>query len=252
MRSDTKWARLPTRQIVYGRILRSFRADRGELGVSVAALKIYVAVTLMAENKSSAASGIHQGTISMTYDELIEITDLSRSMISHGISLLTELGILSISKEGRGRKNRYALADYGSDDKWAKLPKAKLSLKGVRQTLHQFSPRRRSDLDALKLYLLFAAFRNIKTDETMIGYDKITSYTGINPARIRRGISQLIEHELIVVSRDPIDEESVVKPNRYRLLGLKRGEPQSSYSDLGVAPQAETTDIGLTALDKLL
>jgi DNA-binding transcriptional ArsR family regulator len=250
------WSRLPSGWI-RSRGLRRFTVGK-RLGVSTAALKVLLAITLRAENNPSKSAtrshqgsaslirdvefsmsdemlialpiedraptaGPNQGSASLSYDELMNLTDLSRPMVSEAIKLLQAEKIVLVKQEGRGGKNRYFLSDYGEGDRWGKIPNEKLYAQNNTDqipTLHGFSCRREADLNALKLYLLFCAFRNTKTNHTMIGYEKIHEYTGIREARIRAAISVLIEHGLIRVDREKASEDKKNHPNRYEILGL--------------------------------
>ncbi|RUX73387.1 hypothetical protein EN925_00860 [Mesorhizobium sp. M7A.F.Ca.US.006.04.2.1] len=191
--------------------------------MSTAALKVLLAIVVRAENKSTAQAAQTQGSACMSYDELIDLTDLSRAMISSAVKLLTSAGIVIVKREGRGGKNRYFLTGYGETDRYGKIPNKTLYRQAPSDrlsALHELSCRRESDMNALKLYLLFCAFRDGKTNAAMIGYERIWIYTGIPEAKIRRAISVLIEHGFIQVDRDRSSAEKKNHPNRYEILGL--------------------------------
>jgi DNA-binding transcriptional ArsR family regulator len=175
-----RWSRLPGKWIG-NRGLKAF-VGGPRLGTSMSALKILVAIVLRAENKALLSAGMYQGSASLSYDELSALTDVSRPMLSSAIRMLEERGLVSIKHEGVGRRNRYFLAGYGPADPWAKISNQRLYGTGsVNRValLHQLSPRRITDMNALKLYLLLCAFRDTKTNATMIAYDKIQFYSGI-------------------------------------------------------------------------
>jgi DNA-binding transcriptional ArsR family regulator len=219
--SRQRWSRLPSRW-VHEEGLRRFAAGR-RLGASSAALKLLVAITLPAENNASGKTGPNQGSVSLSYDQLMSLTDLSRAMVSAALKLLQSAGLVWVKREGRGRKNRYFLKAYGDTDPWAKIPTRAFYRDSNRDriaVLHELSCRRESDMNALKLYLLFCAFRDRRKTYAMIGYQKISQYTGISEAKIRRAISVLIEHGLIRVDRDRAPDEKQNHPNRYEILGL--------------------------------
>jgi len=128
----------------------------------------------------------------------MELTDLSRSMISKGTKRLCELKLLSVKQEGRGRKNRYFVNAYMTGS-WGKIPYRPVAggFSGRLTLLYELSCKRASDLNALKLYLLLCAHRNGGSPYAMIGYEKIHDATGIPKRKIRQAMSILIEHGLI-------------------------------------------------------
>jgi predicted transcriptional regulator len=215
------WSRLPS-QWIHNEDLRLFQAGK-YLGKSVAALKVLLAVALCAENNSADKAGRNQGSAGLSYDELMSLTDLSRPMVAAGVKLLCGSGIVAVEGEGQGRKNRYFLSGYGVGEPWGKLPNKRL-YRNARtdriMALHEFSCRRVSDLNALKLYLLLTAFRDVRKNYAMIGYEKIWDYTGIPEAKIRRAISVLIEQGMIRVDQEKGTADKRNHPNRYEILGL--------------------------------
>jgi hypothetical protein len=73
--------------------------------------------------------------------------------------------------------------------------------------------------------LLFLAFRDNDTNEAAIAYEKIETYTGIRRREIRRGVSKLIETDLVTLysGRDtgPHRADGRYWYNRYRIQGLE-------------------------------
>ncbi|MGH9425770.1 MAG: hypothetical protein ACRD2L_05620, partial [Terriglobia bacterium] len=101
-----------------------------------------------------------------------------------------------------------------------KLPTEYLKLDNK---LGLFSLRHSASLAALKLYLLLVTFRSKETNYAAISYEKIAEYTGLNRTAIKKGISILINSELVTVysSRNPADgEPSLHGHNRYLIRGL--------------------------------
>ena len=216
-----RWSRLPADWIIKGGLLE-FRAGKG-LGESVAALKVLVSILLLAKNATASAHDPDQGTLMISYDDLMSLTDLSRAMVSIGIKRLQALSRVSVTRGKKGEPNRYHLPDYGSGDHWTKISNRRLFRGGNSSrisVLHDLSTRRTCDLDALKLYLLLSAMQDKSGAGAMLGYEKITEYSGIPQNRVRRAVSVLVEHNLIKVSEGPApDIETHNPPNRYRLLG---------------------------------
>jgi hypothetical protein len=165
----------------------------------------------------------------ISYDELIGLTNLSRAMVSAAIKRLEALDRLTVKRGRKGEPSRYFLPDYGTNDHWTKISNRRM-FRGANSmrigVLHDLSLRRVSDLDALKLYLLFSAMQDKAGGGAMLGYEKITEYAGVPQNRIRRAVSVLVEQDLINVSKGPDpDVETHNPPNRYRLLGVGTAEP---------------------------
>jgi hypothetical protein len=152
----------------------------------------------------------------------MDLTGMSRSMIAIGIKRLCELELLTVTHEGRGRKNRYLFNNY-MHGSWGKIPYRQVAGLGPNdrvEFLHELSCKRASDLNALKVYLLFCAHRSGSSRYAMIGYEKIQDSTGILRNRIRQAISILIEHGLVKVEQEKISGQTKNHPNRYHIMGL--------------------------------
>lgn len=216
-----RWSRLPISWIL-DKKLRLFGAA-SMTGESIAALKIYVAIVLRAENNGLANVGPNQGSSSVSYDELMSLTGISRPMIARGVRLLVVNQLIEIKPQGRGGKSRYFLAAYASSYRWGKIPNRVWYGQPDEtriEVLHQLSNRRVSDLNALKLYLAFGAFINANSRYAMIGYEKIAEYTGVSRNMIRKAISVLIEYNLVNVDREKSSFNKRNHPNKYEIIGL--------------------------------
>lgn len=217
-----RWSRLPTAWINQGG-LKAFRSRERLLGATMAGLKILIAVLLTAENNSAAEIGPGQGSASLSYDDLMDSTGLSRGSIAQGVALLRDAGIVTVRQEGRGKRNRYFMRDYGAGDHYTKISNLALYRhpSTTRVTvLCELSTRSEADANALKLYLLLCAVKDRKSAFAMVSYERINEVTGIPEAKIRPAISVLIEHRLIDVDREKSTSEKRNHPNRYVILGL--------------------------------
>ena len=168
------------------------------------------------------------GTIDLTYDKLQLATTLSRSKISKALSILQDMQLITRFKD---KQSTYRLSNYQSPEKggWAKLPAKRLYDVSGRITMFQeFHLRSRAELDALKLYYLFVGRRSSDTNTARISYDKIAGYTGIDRSYIRRGISLLIEHQMIQTEQHPsiINEHAI--SNAYRISGIEPHQHQGT------------------------
>lgn len=217
-----RFARLPNAWILDDglRQLRTVASARGETG---AALKVFVAILLRAENKTPAEAGALQGSAALTYTELEALTDLSRGMVAKGVKRLKALELVSVTPEGQGRKSRYFVRHYGVEDRYGRMAVARLYGQGSTtqvRFLHELSVRNEADVNALKVYLLICAAYDRSRQGSMISYKLIESRTGISQSRIRRALSVLYEHGLVRASAGEIAEEGKNPPHIYRVLGL--------------------------------
>jgi len=185
-------------------------------GSSIAALLIYVAIT-MEVNDRDAELAVANDTALLTYADFSKVTGLSRAMISRGIQRLVDTGL--IEKATNGRNNVFKLV--GNSATWGKLPKSYLINNCL---LDKLTHRSRNELDALKMYLLFIAFRHNQWNFALISYPKIAQYTGVQEFRIRSGLSLLVNLSLIQIDRS-------------REIQGKKGNPPSQYRICGIDPR---------------
>lgn len=186
----------------------------------IAALMIYIVLVHNASDKPSAGNP-DVGISKLTYSEIGDITGLSRTKISGGLRILLELGvILSI---GQGRNNVYKIANYEERGGWAKLPAKGLYTKDFSkiEAFHKFHLRLKNELNALKLYLIIIALRNNATNYAQVGYEKLSSYTGVHRNEIKSALSLLINLELIQVDSEPSEINQFATVNMYRLCYLE-------------------------------
>lgn len=202
----------------------------------IAALMLYIAIAHNAKRESDQLPAIAK----LSYSDFEDIVGIGgRATISAGLKKLEELEIVKIDK--RNRTNVYQLNEHPSKKGWAKLPYKHLYLAEQIKVFAGFSLRRKTELNALKMYLLVAAFRNNISNHTVISYEKINLYTGIAENDIRGAISLLVVNDLIHVDRD-LDEEDIAKSkNIYRLVGLK-GRHLGNLSKDDLVPTSRNFD----------
>ncbi|MDO9208257.1 MAG: hypothetical protein Q7T91_08380 [Sulfuricurvum sp.] len=204
----------------------------------IAALMLYIAIAHHA-NKEPNREYQEPGFAKLSYSDFEEILGLSRAKISCGLINLKELGIIKIDK---GNKTSvYQLDGYDPSKGWAKLPYQHLYQGKQIKVFTGFHLRQRTELHALKMYLLVAAFRDNVNNHTFISFEKITDYTGIPKNEIRSAISVLINHRLIQVERDQEANNALRSKNIYRLLGLK-GRHSGTISQDELNQSAKDTD----------
>jgi DNA-binding transcriptional ArsR family regulator len=196
---------------------------REHKGAGTAAIMLLFALAIRS-NLNQREFGLRQNNlVSATYDELQELTLLSREMVAKGLSLLRELG--AITSKRAGNRCEYELIGIETNGKWCKLPQDHLMegrsvlrrLAGMRETI-----KRRTSLDAMKLYMLLLVYRGNKTNVVHIGYEAIRAYTGMRRPEIAIAVQLLQGAQLC---RLAVDEEVPLrkgerKHNRYVISGL--------------------------------
>ena len=202
-----EWVALPSRWIEDGG-LKSFRwVDNG--AANTAALMALIAVAHNIDRETASCR--------MTYDEICLATGISRASLSAGLSLLESRGI--IRRWGNGRST-YQLLNFDMTAGWCKLPAKKLYIGNEIAAFREFRLRSKTELYALKLYLLFASRRDNEFNVARISYDKITEYTGTPRPAIKSAISFLASLSMIYVEHLPSNANEYGISNAYRLNGI--------------------------------
>jgi hypothetical protein len=200
------WVRLPTKWITDDGLIRFYWGD-GAGANNIAALMALIVIAHSADDET--------GVSRITYSEVGEKTGLSRAKLAGGLNILRRLKLIETETQGR---SHYKLANYGLSG-WGKLPASTMYSSGRIRAFDEFKLRRRAELDALKLFLLFVAFRGEDINAATIGYEKISEYSGVHGNSVKRAISLLVSQELIVV-------DSTAKTNvpgyvhKYRIVGI--------------------------------
>lgn len=112
------------------------------------------------------------GSVRLTYDQLCQAADLSRAKVAGGLSILEARGLI---EKVSGQRSGYRLADYNALGNWAKLPVRGLYVGDRVRAFSEFKLRSRVELDALKLYFLFAARRNNTSAATTVSWRLVRS-----------------------------------------------------------------------------
>lgn len=199
------WVRLPTAWIE-AKGLRSVRWN--ERGASnVAGLMLLVAIAHKVDQTT--------GSGRITYDDLQNATGLSRTLVSGGLQMLTDAALVD-----RAGKSIISLAAFEPNANYAKLPVRQIYDGGEIIAFRDFTLRNRVELDALKLYLLFASRRDRTANIANLSYDKIDAYAGLDRTRIKRAIDLLVVRNLIRVDQRPSRVSELGMSHGYRLTGL--------------------------------
>jgi len=212
------WHRLPSQPVTEALAALRWQTENGAPpSAGIAALMIYVALNFVA-HAALADDGADGVVAEATYPELSEMTDLSRSLIAHGLKRLTALNLITIS--GSAQKRRYWIT--GPHTRWFKLPSQAIVKQGVIGPFKTFTLRSKHELHALKLYLYLASCRDNKKPFSMVSYEMIHERTGISERDIRRAISLLISSGLLEnVDREFSHTLKVNEANKYYLTGSR-------------------------------
>jgi DNA-binding transcriptional ArsR family regulator len=202
------WIKLPNLWIEnHG--LRAFRWSQGEGANNLAALMALTAIS----HHADAESGIAR----LTYDTLSTSTTLSRAKLSAGLSILVDRHIIKRDPEGR---STYLMIGYNPKMGWAQFPAQGLYHNGAIEAFSNFHLRLPAELEALKLFFLFASRRDRKNNMAKIGYDKIEEYSGVAHNNIRRAISLLGANGLVHIEHVPSGMYQYGVASAYRLTHL--------------------------------
>jgi len=212
------WHRLPSQPVTEALAGLRWQTENGAPpSAGIAALMIYVALNFVAHTAPTddGADGV---VAEATYTELSEMTDLSRSLIAHGVKRLTALSLITAS--GSAQKRRYWIT--GPHKPWFKLPCQAIVKQGVIDPFKTFTLRSKHELHALKLYLYLASCRDNRTQFSMVSYETIHARTGISERDIRRAISLLVSSGLLEnVDREFSRTLKINEANKYYLTGSR-------------------------------
>jgi DNA-binding transcriptional ArsR family regulator len=202
------WVRLPTNWIVQEKGLLNFRWQKDKGANNVAALMTLIVLAHHADD---------DGVGELIYDQICGATGLSRSKVSMGLATLAAEHIITRKMNGR---STYRLQGYQRNRGWGKLPARGLYDGDRVAAFDHFHLRRDTELNALKLYLLFVAMRNNALNTARIGYEKMREYTGIRQNNITAAISFLTSVGLVYVEsgRSRLGERPTA--HAYRLVHL--------------------------------
>ena len=222
---QTQWGRFPSPWIVSGG-LQQFQPQNK---ASLAALRIYLAMACWtAKQDFDETPGVFLA-FAITYDVLQKNSHSDRSELLPALNLLQDKGLLKFGNSGRGTRNTYNL--FGEHTKgWAKVPESvidKLKCLNLKYTGVPVHTRREVLLDALKLYVLFLAFRDKRNNRAKISYDRICVLTGIRRRGVRTALSLLISLKLIHLENSQNPEHA--GPNTYFIMDLAKFRPLQSY-----------------------
>lgn len=156
------------------------------------------------------------GICRMTYNDIERATNISRAKVAAGLDTLADQDL--IVREAAGRST-YQIKNYNAQLGWAKFPAGKMYFNDGIMFFRNCHLRKRTELDALKLFFLFASRRDRNTNMAKISYDKITEMTGITRFNIRPAISFLAANNVVHVEHLKNQYDHGIA-NAYRLAQL--------------------------------
>ena len=209
-----KWVKMPS-SWVEDDGLRAFRWKAGQGADNLAAL---MSLAVILHHTDDAGEAV------VTYDQICDAASLSRAKVANGLSILDERGLIERHASGR---SSYSICNYDPTSGWAKFPALPLYRHGIITAFTDFKLRSPAELDALKLYYLFAARRDRTTNFAKISYDRIEEMTGISRTHIKRGLSTLAANALVHIEHVPRSDSEYGVASAYRLVHL------DSYNHMG-------------------
>lgn len=165
--------------------------------------------------------------IQLTYDELADMTGISRPKVSSGLKLLKEHGLVTAVKTGRTM--RYALPQILTQGDWCQFPQTWIYRHKVLEPFMGFRLREKWELQALKVYLVLLTFKHNGQPLSQVSYTAIENYTGVVRSDIRKAIDHLINLGLIGIQIDPA-ATTAYSGNVYVLNGFQQRRRPSAVA----------------------
>jgi DNA-binding transcriptional ArsR family regulator len=217
-----EWLRMPTAWItrIDSQKLHSLKWIGEHKSDYTASLMVYIALIHHTNDKVNKDFS-EPGYCKLTYSVIGELTSLSRSKISRGLNILYDLGL--VSKSADGKNSCYQMIGYNLYRDWGKIPaKGLYSSRDNRiKAFKYFTLRNKTELNALKIYLVIIAFRSNKDNYATIGYQKLVEYSGIQRNDIKSALSLLTTLNLIQVDSVNSQLNEFSTCNTYRLCFLE-------------------------------
>jgi hypothetical protein len=195
--------------------LNPFSAGRFT-GLHIAAIKCLFALGLKNNFKTKE--------VSLSLQQLRDLTGLSKPMVIRGIRRLIELGVvLKLEQDKTNIVNKYKLVF--AERRFTKIPYAHLL-----DRLPYFPNKGVYVLTALKIYLILLQVRENSSKKVTISYFRFSSY-GISRKYVSKALEILITNDLISISRDVDENGCFVKScNNYVIKGLVLSQPATSIA----------------------
>lgn len=204
-----QWVRLPSVWIQRAGLRELQWEGNGRGSDNTAALMALIAIAHHANREGGIAR--------LKYDEICDMTGLSRAKLSNGLDVLERIEVIERTPQGR---STYKLSNFNPIGGWAMLPAKCMYSSGRIIAFADFHLRHETELNALKLFFLFVQQRGRDVNMAIIGYDKIVEYTAIERSKIKAAISRLAAIPLVYVEQIPSRQNESGISNAYRIVGL--------------------------------
>ena len=217
-----EWAKMPSDRLMDAEKtpLKGMTWSGDDKSNYIAALMVYIVLVHHANAENSRKSGCI-GTVSMPYSTICDLIGISRAKVSKGLCVLENVNL--ITREIVGKTNVYTIVNHENISGWAKLPAKGLYDKNL-STLTAFTSfklRSKVELNALKIYLVIAAFKHNHNNYTLLSYEKITKYANVQRNDIRSALSLLVTNNLVQIDSIPSEVNEHSHVNVYRLCHLE-------------------------------
>jgi len=202
-------------------------------GTAIAAVLVLIALSIRLNQSHKGkfeAGAVRSTSVSVTFEDLRQMTGLAKTSISGALMLLQGLG--AIHMERVGRANSYELLGLAQGGGWRQLPQGWLLKRDGAFKLKQI-PRNRLALNALKVYLLLIYLRNSEHNTTSVSFTSITRWTGVRREDLPNALSTLSMMQLAKISfaRD-IRHSRGDNSHRYSVIGLGDGRGLEADDDM--------------------
>ncbi|WP_345854228.1 hypothetical protein [Shewanella algae] len=175
-----------------------------EVSTDIAALKVFIYMCIKSERKRKETPSSHHLfglksvidtlEINVTYDEISDACNLSRTLIARGIKKLSQT--MNIHRSGGTRKVIYTIDDLCHG--WFKLPcKPLLGIDDRVLAFSNITNRKIIERDALKMYIYLLSVRSNYLESVCVSNKKIAERTGIKTKDIDEIELYLLQLELL-------------------------------------------------------
>ena len=202
-----EWSCLPSKWIEDGGLI-NFSWQNGQSN-NTAAFMVLIVLSHNADD---------DGCAKLTYEQICEYADISRAKVAAGIKLLKKNDIISTWVDGK--RSAFKLNNYKISGEWCKIPCKPMYESDCVGAFRYFTLRNKTEYNALRLYLLFAARRDRQRNHAYITYDDICAYTNIRKNDIKAATSFLSSSSLVYTERVKSFKSEDGFANAYRLVGL--------------------------------
>lgn len=215
------WVRIPAVWLREGELKKFGWSHKAAIrgSTAIASLQLYIA--MLTQQHEVWKGDELQLVCEETYNRLGEITGLSRALVAEGVEGLVVTQRIQVEKEGRN--NRYIFPDFQPGGHWCKLPARALYNARSRhiEAFQLFHKRTKCELDALKLFLFYAANRDNYSFHSMCSFETINKKTGVPEKRIPAANAFLVSTGLLMnIGKEQADDGGHKKEsNKYFLRG---------------------------------